>query len=444
MSDHTSRVPPHDVAAEQVVLGCMMLAADAVIEAELIVKAEDFYRPAHRLLYATIVGLAARKEPTDPVAVASALGDAGNLGRVGGAPYLHECFAAPPTAANAGYYARIIAEKAALRRLAELAERIERAIYSTGGIRKAGDIADMVRESLVEFDEDQATVDGPRPWGQVIPDVFDSIDQAASAEGGVPGVPTGLHDLDLLLNGLHPGQLIVVAARPGVGKSVATLGFAQYAAWHHNLPAAVFSLEMDDVELGKRLLASGARVPLTSIDSGKLTDADWAKLSRVAGETEKAPLILDGTATMTLADIRARARRLHRQHGLKLIVVDYLQLIEADRSENRQTAVAAISRGLKLLANELRLPVIAVSQLNRGPEHRTDKRPTKADLRESGAIENDADVVILLHRDDYYDKESPRAGEADFIVDKNRRGPTDTITVASQLHFSCFASMAIA
>ncbi|GAA4439577.1 replicative DNA helicase [Phytohabitans houttuyneae] len=437
------RIPPHDAGAEKIVLGCAMLSPEALTEAEAAVKPGDFYRSAHELIFATLVEMAARKEPTDPVAVADRLVETGRLSRVGGVAYLHECYNAPPTVATVGYYAGIVAEKARLRRLAALAEKVEHGIFGGEGTRKATDIADMIREALAELDASTADTAGPRMWSEVVPDVLDSIEQAGSNLDQVPGVPTGLHDLDRLLNGFHPGQLIVVAARTSVGKSVATLGFAQHAAWVHKLPAAVFSLEMTDVEMGKRLLSSASRVPLNVITSGALSDEDWAKVARTAGESSEAPLILDGTASIGLAEIRARARKLHRQHGLKLIVVDYLQLIAVERGENRQTAVAALSRGLKLLAMELQVPVIAVSQLNRGPEMRTDKRPTKADLRESGAIENDADVIILIHRDDYYDKESPRAGEADFIVDKNRAGPTDTITVASQLHLSRFSSMAI-
>lgn len=438
-----TRIPPYDSGAEKIVLGCAMLSPEALTEAETLVKAGDFYRPAHELIFSTIAGMAAQKEPTDPVAVADRLVQTGKLSRAGGVAYLHECYNSPPTVAQVGHYAAIVREKAKLRRLAALVDKVEHGIFGGDGTRKAAELADMLREALAELDESTAVVSGPRMWAEVVPDVLDAIEEAGANPDQVAGVPTGLHDLDRLLNGFHPGQLIVVAARTGVGKSVATLGFAQHATFVHKLPAAVFSLEMTDVEMGKRLLSSTSRVPLHVINAGTLSDEDWAKVARTAGETAEAPLILDGTASIGLAEIRARARRLHRQHGLKLIVVDYLQLLQTERGENRQNAVAVLSRGLKLLAMELQVPVIAVSQLNRGPEMRTDKRPTKADLRESGAIENDADVIILIHRDDYYDKESPRAGEADFIVDKNRAGPTDTITVASQLHLSRFSSMAI-
>jgi len=259
------------------------------------------------------------------------------------------------------------------------------------------------------------------------------------------GVPTGFSDLDRLLNGLHPGQLIIVAGRPGLGKSTVSMDFARNAAIRSNCASAIFSLEMSKIEMVMRLLSAEARVPLHVLRSGQLTDDDWSKLARRMGEISEAPIFVDDTPSMNLMEIRAKARRLKQRHNLKLLVVDYLQLMTSPkRTESRQQEVADLSRGLKLLAKEIECPVIAVSQLNRGPEQRTDKRPQLSDLRESGSIEQDADVVILLHRDDYYDKESPRAGEADFIVAKHRNGPTDTVTVAAQLHLSRFVDMAIA
>lgn len=443
MSDQESL--PHNVEAEQVVLGAMMLSEEAITEAESILTARDFYRPAHGLLFTAITEAASRKEPTDPIAVGEALLAGGNLSRVGGLPYLHTCVSAVPTAAQVGHFARIVAEKSVLRRLTEVAAVIQQGVRTAEGGTSALELIDRARDALTAIEDSRSRDSGPRMWGEVISDVFDEIEEAAAApEDQVPGVPTGFIDLDRLLKGFRPGQLVVVAARTGVGKSVITTGFAQYAAWVHKLPSVIFSLEMSATEIGKRLLSSGARIPIDQVMSGKLDDDQWAKAARLAGDTSEAPLFLDGSANVTLADIRARSRRLHRQHGLKLIVVDYLQLVETTgRSESRQMAVAAVSRGLKLLAMELQVPVIAVSQLNRGPEQRQDKRPTKADLRESGSIENDADVIILLHRDDYYDKESPRAGECDVIVDKHRNGPTDTITVAAQLHVSRFVDMAI-
>lgn len=439
------RTPPHNVEAEQVVLGRMMQSAEAAAEAEGLLKPTQFYRPVHATVFETICELASQGMPTDPIAVAETLREAGKLTAVGGAPYLHTCFSRAYDAGALPYYAALIVKKATSRRLLEIAARINQGVYSAdGGGDDPDALIDHVRDSLAEIEDGRTGGDGPKVWGELIPAVHDAIDEAGSQpDDQVPGVPTGFIDLDRLLTGFRPGQLIVLAARTSVGKSVAAAGFAQYAACAHKMPALMFSLEMFDVEIGMRLMAAGARVPLNVIMSGKLTDDDWTRVARYSGDTADAPLYIDSSANLTVADIRGRARKLHRQVGLKLIVVDYLQLVETTRSESRQMAVAAVSRGLKLLAMELKVPVIAVAQLNRGPEQRTDKRPTKGDLRESGAIENDADVIIFLHREDYYDKESPRAGEADLIVDKNRNGSTDTVTVAAQLHFSRFVDMAI-
>ncbi|PZG12963.1 replicative DNA helicase [Micromonospora craterilacus] len=422
----------------------MMLSADAVADIEPLLTADDFYRPIHGTIFDAILELSRRRAPTDPYAVADALG--GQLPKVGGAPYLHTLIAAVPTAANGPYYAKIVREKSHLRQLAELSAFINHRLYG----QRTGDaaaLADEIRERLAKLDS-SSLVDGPRPWRLVLPDVLDAMEAAATQDPADLSevIPTGFEDLNRLLSGgWRAGQLVVVAARTGVGKSVATTGFARDAAWIYGVPSAIFSLEMADTEIGKRLLAAGADVPLTAIKQGLLTDGQRDAVNIIRHATANAPLYLDGTASMSLAEIRARARRLHRAHGLRLLVVDYLQLIEttAQRSENRQQAVAAVSRGLKLLAMELGITVIAVSQLNRGPENRADKRPTMADIRESGSIENDADVILLLHRDDYYDKESPRAGEADFIIAKQRDGGTDTVTVAAQLHLSRFADMAI-
>ncbi|MFY1595444.1 replicative DNA helicase [Micromonospora sp. WMMD737] len=437
------RTPPHNSGAEQIVLGAMMLSADAAADIERLLKGTDFYRPAHGTIFDTILELAARKAPTDPEAVADALG--GKLSRVGGAPYLHTLVACVPLAVNGPYYARMVRKASHKRHLLALSAFINQEARSG---RDPEDIADDVRERLAALD-DSSLVAGPRPWSLVIPDVFAAMQAAAEADPDADEdrpIPTGFEDLNRLLGGgWRGGQFIVVAARTGLGKSVATTGFARVAAWHHDICAAIFSLEMADKEIGKRLLSSGSDVPLTVIKSGLLNEHEWTAVGRLAGDTGDKPLYLDGTANMTLAEIRSRARKLHRAHGLRLLIVDYLQLIEttASRSENRQQAVAAVSRGLKLLAMELSITVIAVSQLNRGPEQRADKRPNLSDLRESGAIENDADIVLLLHRDDYYDAESPRAGEADFILAKHRDGPTDVVTVAAPLHLSKFVDMAI-
>ncbi|MFI9529778.1 replicative DNA helicase [Micromonospora rosaria] len=749
------KTPPQDIAAEQCVLGGMLLSKDAVADVVEILKATDFYRPVHATIFDTILEIYGRGEPADAITVAAALADSGDLGRIGGAPYLHTCMAAVPTAANAGYYARIVSERAVLRRLVEAGTRIVQLGYGTaaGGSRDVDDVVDLAQQAVYDITEKRVSEDFAILADMLQP-TLDEI-EAVGAQGGVmTGVPTGFTDLDRLLNGLHPGQLIIVAGRPGLGKalaldtplptpdgwttmgevavgdrllaadgtpttvthafavrhgrpcyevefsdgsivvadaehlwvtstvqdrrpdlvlsapagsgkaalgaglpvgpatalvdaeghhesvvttaeiaatlrtadgrpnhmvrtcaplqlpernlvvppyllgaclgdgaaggrippdylraaetqrrdllaglldtagavvatgevryagttpelvedvrellvglgyratldlrpddpkpyrlifatgdvvfradgkraahaatgtargpadvdpatirhvvavrpvpsvpvrcvtvdnpdhlylagrgmvpthnSTASMDFARNAAIRANQAAAIFSLEMSKVEIVMRLLSAEARVPLHVLRSGQLSDDDWTKLARCMGEISEAPLFVDDTPSMNLMEIRSKARRLKQKHDLKMIVVDYLQLMTSPkRTESRQQEVADLSRGLKLLAKEVECPVIAVSQLNRGPEQRTDKRPQLSDLRESGSIEQDADVVILLHRDDYYDKESPRAGEADFIVAKHRNGPTDSITVAAQLHLSRFVDMAI-
>ncbi|WP_413775672.1 replicative DNA helicase [Micromonospora sp. RTGN7] len=795
------KTPPQDVAAEQCVIGGMLLSKDAIADVVEILKSNDFYRPVHATVFDAILDIYGRGEPADPITVAAALADSGDLARIGGAPYLHTLIASVPTAANAAYYARIVGERAVLRRLVEAGTKIVQLGYGTGkgGTRDVDDIVDLAQQAVYEITERRVSEDFA-VLADMLQPTLDEIEAVGAQGGMMTGVPTGFTDLDRLLNGLQAGQLIIVAGRPGLGKALAldtllptpdgwttmgevavgdqllaadgtpttvtaafevrydrpcyevefsdgavivadaehlwktttragcrqpeasshhhwsdvlpghpvshdgvlttariaatlrtdtadrrlnhavencaplrlppqdlvvppyTLGmllgdgetrssrfptvdtdmvdlvaqtgllarpsgptactvaqptparngsdlallrrvdvapdkhipaeylraseaqrrallaglmdtdgtvaaggnlqyastskrliecvrelvvslgyrctineapargrsadssvaytvsfftpdtvfelerkrathaarrgtssdgratsrfivdvrpvpsvpvrcvtvdnpdhlylagrsmipthnstasmdFARHAAIRTNQAAAIFSLEMSKVEIIMRVLSAEARVPLHVLRSGQLSDDDWTKLARCMGEISEAPLFVDDTPSMNLMEIRAKARRLKQKHDLKLIVVDYLQLMTSPkRTESRQQEVADLSRGLKLLAKEVQCPVIAVSQLNRGPEQRTDKRPQLSDLRESGSIEQDADVVILLHRDDYYDKESPRAGEADFIVAKHRNGPTDSITVAAQLHLSRFVDMAI-
>jgi replicative DNA helicase len=443
-AEAVDRTPPQDVAAEQCVLGGMLLSKDAIADVVEILRPTDFYRPAHTTVFETVLDLYGRGQPADAITVAAALADAGTLGRVGGASYLHTVIASVPTAANASYYARIVAERAVLRRLVEAGTRIVQLGYgAASGGRDVDDTVDLAQQAIYDVTEKRVSEDFA-VLAEMLQPTLDEIEAIGAAGGLMSGVPTGFTDLDRVLNGLHGGQLIIVAGRPGLGKSTAAMDFARNASIKHNMASAIFSLEMSKIEIVMRVLSSEARVPLNVLRSGQLSDGDWTKLARRMGEISDAPLFVDDTPNMTLMEIRAKARRLKQRNELKLIIVDYLQLMSSPKkTESRQQEVAELSRGLKLLAKEVDCPVIAVSQLNRGPEQRTDKRPQLSDLRESGSIEQDADVVILLHRDDYYDKESPRAGEADFIIAKHRNGPTDTVTVAAQLHLSRFVDMAV-
>jgi replicative DNA helicase len=434
------RTPPQDTAAEQCVLGGMMLSKDAIADVVEVLRGPDFYKPAHQAVYDAIIDLYGRGEPADAVTVAAELSKRGDIARIGGAPYLHTLISSVPTAANAGYYAKIVQERAILRRLVEAGTRIVQLAYSTGD---ADDVVDQAQAEVYAVTERRASEDYLR-LSEIMEGALDEIDAINSRGGQLTGVPTGFADLDQLTNGLHPGQLVIVAGRPSLGKSALAVDFLRSAAIKHGLPSCIFSLEMGRNEITMRLLSAESRVPLHSMRSGTMTDQDWTRLARRMGEVSSAPLFIDDSPNMSLMEIRAKCRRLKQRHDLRLVIVDYLQLMSSPRRvENRQQEVSEFSRSLKLLAKELDVPVVALSQLNRGPEQRADKKPQLSDLRESGSLEQDADVVILLHREDAYERESPRAGEADLIVAKHRNGPTATVTVAFQGHYSRFVDMAV-
>ncbi|NCT92088.1 replicative DNA helicase [Cellulomonas sp. APG4] len=435
------RTPPQDIAAEQSVLGGMMLSKDAIADVIEQLKGPDFYRPAHELVYEAILDLYGRGEPADAVTVAGELTKRGEISRIGGAPYLHTLISMVPTAANAGYYARIVRERAVLRRLVEAGTRIVQLGYATDG----GDVDDIVNNAQAEVYAvtETRTSEDYLPLAEIINGTMEEIEAAGARGDGMVGVPTGFSELDKLTNGLHPGQMIVLAARPAIGKSTLGIDIVRSASIKHGLTSVVFSLEMSRNEITMRMLSAEARVPLQNMRKGTMRDEDWQKLASTMGKLSQAPLFIDDSPNMSLMEIRAKCRRLKQRHDLKLVVIDYLQLMSSGkRVESRQQEVSEFSRALKLLAKELEVPVIAISQLNRGAEQRTDKRPQMSDLRESGSIEQDADIVILLHREDAYERESPRAGEADVIVAKHRNGPTDTIVVAFQGHYARFVDMA--
>lgn len=437
------RVPSHDIASEQAVLGAMMASEKAITDAEQILgDGEAFYRPAHTLIYRTILELRDAGSPTDPVAVTAHLTGAGIIRKAGGAEYLHTCYAAAPITSAVGHYATVVANYATLRKLGQFAEKV-RQLATCSSYTDADTVVEQTRQMLSDLDGVKVRRDTLRLWRDTTPKLLEEIERAEQMDDGPAGIATGLHDLDGLLGGLRPGQLVLVGARPGVGKSVMLINISMNAAMRHKLRTALFSLEMSETEIGMRILSAGTSVPLQQLRSGNLDDVQWTKIARYVAETDDAPLHIDETSRATLAHIRAGVKRLITEYGgVDLVLVDYLQLTETSGKESRQEQVASLSRGLKLLAKEVGVPVVAASQLNRDSEHRQDRRPTLPDLRESGALEQDADIVILLHREDVHDHESPRAGECDVIVAKNRHGPTDTVSVASQLHICRFASMA--
>ena len=433
------RTPPHDLLAEQSAIGGMLLSKDAVADVIENVRGVDFYIPKHEIIFDAILGLYSHGEPTDVIAVTDELTKSGEIGRAGGAEYLHTLTGLVPTAANAGFYSSIVAEKAVLRRLVEAGTRIVQMGYAS-----EGEVVDLVNNAQAEIYNVTGGVESEDyvPLIDAINTATDEIEAAAGRDGAMVGVPTGFTELDSLTNGLHPGQLIILAARPAIGKSTLALDFARSAAVHNDMPTIVFSLEMGRSEIAMRLLSAEASIPLQNMRKGTIHQQDWSTLASVRGKIADAPLYIDDSPNMTLVEIRAKCRRLKQKVGLKMVVIDYLQLMTSGKKvESRQQEVSEFSRALKLLAKEIGVPVIAVAQLNRGPEQRADKKPALSDLRESGSLEQDADVVILLHRESAYEKDSPKRGEADLIIAKHRNGPTDTITVGFHGHFSRFVDL---
>jgi replicative DNA helicase len=433
------RVVPHNLDAEQSTLGGMLLSQEAVAEVFEAVSGVDFYAPKHELIFNAVLNLFGRGEPTDVIAVTDELNKQGNLVKAGGADYLHSLTGYVPTAANAGYYAKIVADKAILRRLIEAGTRIAQAGYES-----QGEVEDLVNQAQAEIYRvsSQSSREDYVPLSDSLEAAIQEIEGAQKRGGELTGVPTGFTDLDAYTHGLHAGQLIIVAARPAVGKSTFALDLARNAAVKHNQATIFFSLEMGRSDIAMRLMSAESSIYLQSMRKGTVTDADWTRLAAVRGRINDAPLFIDDSPNMSLVEIRAKCRRLAQQVDLKLVVIDYIQLMSSGKKvESRQQEVSEFSRALKLLAKELGLPVVALSQLNRQAEQAKDKKPELSHLRESGSLEQDADVVVLLHREGIYEKDHPRAGEADLILAKQRNGPTGTVVVAFHGQYSRFVNM---
>lgn len=574
-SQSEGRLPPQDFIAEQSVLGAMMLSKDAIADVIERLHPYDFYRPAHQKIHEAIINLYGQGEPADAVTVAAELDRQGQLQRIGGATYIHTLIAIVPTAANAGYYADIVAEKAVLRRLVEAGTRIVQYGYAGADGAEVPEVLARAQAEMFEATNGRRTEDFVA-LEELLQPTMDELETIQNDGGIASGVPTGFHDIDEVLNGLHGGQMIIIAARPGIGKALAldtplptphgwttmgevnagqeligadgkptrilattdimyerpsyaiefdasctiiadgshqwptlnglrtttqlrpgadaitatvpltggrhvvtairpvasvpvrcvqvdnvdhtylagramvpthnsTLGLdiLRSCTIKHHLPGIIFSLEMSKSEIAMRLLSAEASVKLADMRAGKMSDSDWAKIARRMSQLSEAPLFIDDSPNLAMPEIRAKSRRLAQQHNLRLIVIDYLQLMSSGKKvESRQQEVSDLSRNIKLLAKDLDVPIIAISQLNRGPEQRQDKRPHISDLRESGSLEQDCDVALLLHRPDATDRDDPRAGEADVIIGKHRNGETKTITLVHQLHLSRFAEMA--
>jgi len=417
------RVPPHNVEAESSLLGALLLSPDAIVAvAELGLVPDDFYKPAHQFTYDAIRTLVGGGEPADAVTVADELRRAGVLDDIGGPGFLLDLQAATPAISNAARYARIVHDTALLRRLIGIAGEIAEIAYDEpDDVTKALDEA----ENKVFQLADHEVVDSTRPLSDLLGETFDDLQAAYERGSAITGVPTGYNDLDELLSGLQPDTLNIVGARPSMGKTAFALGLAAHVAINAGQPVLFFSLEMGHKELTGRILSAEARVDSRKLRNGDLSETDWSKIGRAIGRLD-APLYLDDNPNVTVMEIRAKARRMKARHGgLGLVVVDYLQLMSGRLSaENRQVEVSEISRGLKILARELRIPIVALSQLSRNLEARADKRPMLSDLRESGSIEQDADVVMFIYRDEVYNPDSPDRGSAEVIVAKHRNGPT--------------------
>ncbi|MFM9616792.1 replicative DNA helicase [Streptomyces turgidiscabies] len=430
---------PYDRGAERSVLGSMLLSREAIAEVVEIIDSTKMHQPGHQIVFEAIVEVFAKGEPTDPISITNHLREQGLLGKAGGSVDVHDLLNYVATTSNAAHHAEIVRDCAIRRDMIKAGAAITSLGYSgrdaTASLEAAA--AEIAAITAIENDQDSA------PIGDDFEDFLGELEELAR-NGKAMGVPTGFTDLDSLLNGLHPGQIIIIAGRPALGKSTLAVDFLRACSIEHGRPSILFSLEMSRREVQARITSAEARVGLHHIRSGTMTDDDWLRIGRRAAAIADAPFVIDAGSNQTVARIKAKCRRLKQQSGLDLVVIDYLQLLTSGtgRRDNRQLEVSDMSRHLKLMAKELEVPVVVLAQLNRESEKRQDKKPTKADLRESGSLEQDADVVILLHREDAHEKASPRAGETDLIVDKHRNGPTATITVAAQLHYSRFVDMA--
>jgi replicative DNA helicase len=435
------RVPPQNLQAEESLLGAMLLSRDAIAAAVQMCSADDFYKPAHGHVFEAITSLYGQGEPADPITVADELSRAGLLDAIGGPATLITLQAHTPATSNATHYARIVEEHSLLRRLIGVAGEIAEIGYEVpDDVVAAVDRA----ESMVFEVAQRRVTDSLKPLRDLLNDSLDRLEQLYERGESITGVPTGFLDLDERLAGLQPSNLVIVGARPAMGKTSFALSVAAHASMEAQRPVLFFSLEMSHAEITQRLLCAEARVDATRMRNGRLLEADWPKISHAIGRLGEAPLYIYDNPNLTVMEIRAKARRLKSRLGsLGLVVVDYLQLMSGRHTaENRQVEVSEISRGLKILARELECPVMALSQLSRNLEMRADKRPVLADLRESGSLEQDADVVMFIYRDEIYNPESTDRGTAEVIVSKHRNGPTGSTQLAFLDHYTRFANMA--
>jgi replicative DNA helicase len=434
------RVPPQNIEAEQAVLGSILLESDALVTAMERLRPEDFYQPVHRMIYETMIELGEAGQPIDLVTLTAALQDKQRLEEAGGVDYLSRLLSVVPTAANVDYYARIVEEKSVLRRLIRTATEIVQEGYA--GADDVGHLLHEAEQRILEISSRRSD-GGFVSIRDVLMDVFERIEYLYHHKGGVTGIPSGFPDLDRMTSGFQRSDLIIVAARPSVGKTAFALNIAQNVGVRARETVAIFSLEMSASQLVQRMICAESNVDAGRLRTGRLEGDDWEKLTMAIGALSESHIYIDDTPGITVADIRAKLRRLKKERGLGLVVIDYLQLIQGRGrpGENRQQEVSEISRTLKQIARELEVPVIALSQLSRGVEQRQDKRPMLSDLRESGSIEQDADIVAFLYRDDYYDRETEKKNIIEIIIAKQRNGPVGTVELVFLKNFNKFVSL---
>ncbi|HGA3833854.1 TPA: replicative DNA helicase [Streptococcus agalactiae] len=440
------RVQPQDLLAEQAVLGSIFISPEKLIMVREFISPDDFYKYSHKVIFRAMITLADRNDAIDAATVRNFLDDQGDLQNIGGLGYIVELVNSVPTSANAEFYAKIVSEKAMLRDIiSKLTDTVNMAYEGND----SDEIIATAEKALVDINE-HSNRSGFRKISDVLKVNYENLELRSQQTSDVTGLPTGFRDLDRITTGLHPDQLIILAARPAVGKTAFVLNIAQNVGTKQNRPVAIFSLEMGAESLVDRMLAAEGMVDSHSLRTGQLTDQDWNNVTIAQGALADAPIYIDDTPGIKITEIRARSRKLSQEvdDGLGLIVIDYLQLISGTRPENRQQEVSEISRQLKILAKELKVPVIALSQLSRGVEQRQDKRPVLSDIRESGSIEQDADIVAFLYRDDYYRREGEEAEEivedntVEVILEKNRAGARGTVKLMFQKEYNKFSSIA--
>ncbi|MFN2609803.1 MAG: replicative DNA helicase [Actinomycetota bacterium] len=434
------KVPPHNLEAEESVLGACLLSREAIADVLEILDEADFYKPANSEIFIAILELYGKGEPVDAVTLADELTRRDSIESVGGKPYLFTLVQSVPTPGSAAHYARIVEEHALLRRLIEASHEISDIAF---GVPEDVDQAIDQSEDLIYKVSQRRNSSDFQALRDLLAENMEMVEKLYERGSSITGLPTGFAELDTLTAGLQPSNLIIIAARPAMGKSAFSVSIAQHVAVEEQVPVVIFSLEMSKNELVQRLMCSEARVDSNRLRRGALQDSDWPKLSHALGKLAEAPIFIDDTANVTIMEMRAKCRRLKSKHGLGLVIVDYLQLMQPlKRTDNRVQEVADISRNLKLLARDLDIPVIAISQLSRNLEHRTDKRPVLADLRDSGSLEQDADLVMFIYRDEVYNPDTSQKGIAEIMLSKHRNGPIGKIDLAFLEHYTKFANLA--